>query len=176
MSISHAVVLMPGLHDSGAQTTALRTALAEVAQVLTPDIGVSTTSTVILEDPSLTVLGALSSAGADRAVLVGHGWGSMVALQIAATQSERVAALMLSTNARLETIMLRSLYYGVLNLLPATVVQQLGGRPVQVLDLFDQVRPADFRSRAGAGARWSSSVSVTSPIAARARSGQIAPR
>jgi pimeloyl-ACP methyl ester carboxylesterase len=148
MSISHTVVLMPGLHDSGGQTTALRTALADVAQVLTPDISVSTTSTVILEDPALTVLGALSSTGADRAVLVGHGWGSMVALQIAATHSERVAALMLSTNARLETIMLRSLYYGVLNLLPATVVQQLGARPAHVLDLFDQARPADFRSLA----------------------------
>jgi pimeloyl-ACP methyl ester carboxylesterase len=72
----------------------------------------------------------------------------MVALQIAATHSERVAALMLSTNARLETIVLRSLYYGVLNLLPATVVQQLGARPAQVLDLFDHVRPADFRSLA----------------------------
>jgi pimeloyl-ACP methyl ester carboxylesterase len=148
MSIGHTVVLMPGLRDTGAQTTALRTALADVAQVLTPDISVSTTSTVILEDLALTVLGALSAAGADRAVLVGHGWGSMIALHIAATHGERVAALMLSTNARLETIVLRSLYYGVLNLLPATVVQQLGARPAQVLDLFDQVRPADFRSLA----------------------------
>ena len=148
MSIGHTVVLMPGLNDTGAQTTALKTALADVAQVLTPDITGSTTSTVILEDPALTVLGALSAAGADRAVLVGHGWGSMVALQIAATHSERVAALMLSTNARLETIVLRSLYYGVLNLLPATVIQQLGAQPAQVLDLFDQVRPADFRSLA----------------------------
>jgi pimeloyl-ACP methyl ester carboxylesterase len=72
----------------------------------------------------------------------------MVALQIAATYGERVAALMLSTNARLERILLRSLYYGVLSLLPATVVQQLGARPSDVLDLFDQVRPADFRSLA----------------------------
>jgi pimeloyl-ACP methyl ester carboxylesterase len=72
----------------------------------------------------------------------------MIALQIAATHGERVASLMLSTNARLETIPLRSFYYGVLNLLPATVVQRLGARPPQVLDLFDQVRPADFGSLA----------------------------
>jgi pimeloyl-ACP methyl ester carboxylesterase len=149
MSIGHTVVLMPGLNDTGAQTTALKAALADVApQVLTPDIRACTTSTVILEDPALTVLNALSAAGVDRAVLVGHGWGSMVALQIAATHGERIAALMLSTNARLETIVLRSLYYGVLNLLPATVVQKLGARSAQVLDLFDQVRPADFRSLA----------------------------
>ena len=55
---------------------------------------------------------------------------------------------MLSTNDRLETIPLRSLYYGVLNLLPAAVIQRLGARALQVLDLFDQVRPADSRSLA----------------------------
>jgi pimeloyl-ACP methyl ester carboxylesterase len=148
MSIGHTVALLPGLHDTSAQTTALTTALADVALVLTPDIAVNTTSPVILEEPALIVLSAISAAGIDRAVLVGHGWGSMVALQLAATHGERVAALMLSTNARLETIALRSLFYGVLNLLPAAVVQQLGARPPQVVDLFDQVRPADFRSLA----------------------------
>jgi len=145
MSIGPTVVLLPVLRDIGAQTTALEAALADAGPVLTPDITVSSTSPVILEDPALTVLSAIAAAGINRAVLVGHGWGSMVALQLAATHGERVAALMLSTNARLETIVLRSLYYGVLNLLPATVVQQLGARPPQVLDLFDQVRPADFR-------------------------------
>jgi pimeloyl-ACP methyl ester carboxylesterase len=148
MSIGHTVALLPGLHDTSAQMTALKTALADVGRVLTPDISVSTTSRVILEAPALTVLSAISAAGTDRAVLVGHGFGSMVALQVAATHGERVAALMLSTNARLETIALRSLYHGVLSLLPATVVQQLGAQPAQVLDLFDQARPADFRSLA----------------------------
>ena len=151
MSIGHTVVLLPGLHDTSTQTPAVKAALAnvaDVAQVLTPDITVSRTKPVILEDPAHRVLGALSAAGIDRAVLIGHGWGSMVALEIAATHGEKLTALMLSTNARLETILLRSLYYGVLSLLPATVVQQLGARPPEVLDLFDQVRPADFRSLA----------------------------
>jgi pimeloyl-ACP methyl ester carboxylesterase len=148
MSIGHTVVLLPGLHDTSTQTTALQAALADVAQVLTPDITVSTAKAVILEDPALRVLDAMSTAGTERAVLVGHGWGSMVALQIAATREERVAALMLSTNARLETIVVRSLFYGILSLLPVRVVQQLGARPAEVLDLLDQVRPADFRSLA----------------------------
>ena len=148
MSIGHTVVLLPALHDSSTQTTDLKEALTDVAQVLTPDITVNTTAAVILEDPALRVLNAMSSAGTDRALLVGHGWGSMVALQIAATRGERVAALLLSTNARLETIVVRSLYYGLLSLLPATVVQQLGGQPPEVLNLLDQVRPADFRSLA----------------------------
>lgn len=148
MSIGHTVVLLPSLHDTSTQTTALQAALVEVAEVLTPDITASTDKAVILEDPALKVLDAMSTAGRDRAVLVGHGWGSMVALQIAATREERVAALMLSTNARLETIVVRSLYYGILSLLPARVVQQLGARPAEVLNLLDQVRPADFRSLA----------------------------
>jgi pimeloyl-ACP methyl ester carboxylesterase len=148
MSIGHTVVLLPGFDDSSAQTTALKAALADVAQVLTPDITVSTTTTVILEEPALRVLDAIANAGMDRAVLVGHGWGTMVALQVAATHQELVAALMLSTNARLETMLVRSLYYGILNLLPAAIVQQLGGRPPDVLNLLDRVRPADFRSLA----------------------------
>jgi pimeloyl-ACP methyl ester carboxylesterase len=151
MSIGHTVVLLPGLHDTTTQTTALRAALAkvaDVAQVLTPDITVSRSKPVILEDPAHRVLGAITAAGIDRAVLIGHGWGTTVALEIAATRGERVTALMLSTNARLERIMLRSLYYGILNLLPATAVQQLGARPPEVLELFDQVRPTDFRSLA----------------------------
>jgi pimeloyl-ACP methyl ester carboxylesterase len=146
MSIGHTVVLLPGLHASSAQTTALKAALDDVAQVLTPDITVSTTTTVILEDPALRVLETIDTAGTDRAVLVGHGWGSMVALQVGATHEELVAALMLSTNAHLETILVRSLYYGILNLLPAAIAQQLGARPPDVLDLLDRVRPADFRS------------------------------
>ena len=151
MSIGHTVVLLPGLHDTSTQTTAVKAALAnvaDVAQVLTPDISVSRTKPVILEDPAHRVLGALSAAGIDRAVLVGHGWGSMVALQIAATRVERVAALLLSTNARLETIVVRSLYYSVLSLFPAAVVQQLGARPSEVLNLLNLVRPADFRALA----------------------------
>src|SRR4029453_9808244 len=146
MSTGHTVVLLPGLHDTSAQSTALKAALDDVAQVLTPDITPSTTKTVILEDPALRVLDAIAAAGIDQAVLVGHGWGSMVALQVAATHDELVAALMLSTNAHLETILLRSLYSGILSLLPAAIVQQLGARPPEVLNLLDQVRSADFRS------------------------------
>lgn len=144
MSIDHTVVLLPGLDDSIAQTTAQQTALQEVGRVLTPDIGVTGTGPVILEDPALKVLAAISAAKTDHVVLVGHGWGGMIALH-AATYGERVAALMLSTNARLQTIMVRSIFYGVLSLLPATVVQQLGGKPADVAALFDQVRPVDFK-------------------------------
>ena len=116
--------------------------------MLTPDITISTARTVILEDPALRVPDTITTAGTDRAVLVGHGWGSMVALQVAATHDELVTALMLSTNAHLETILLRSLYSGILGLLPAAIVQQLGAGPPEVLNLLDHVRPATSRSLA----------------------------
>jgi pimeloyl-ACP methyl ester carboxylesterase len=72
----------------------------------------------------------------------------MVALQLAGTHGDRVAALILSTNARVEAMAIRSLFQGVVSLLPAMVVQQLGGRPADVAALLDQVRPVDVRSLA----------------------------
>jgi pimeloyl-ACP methyl ester carboxylesterase len=145
MSIDHTVVLLPGAAETSARVTARKTALEKVAPVITPDIRISDTTPVILEDPALAVLAAIAGAGSQRVVLVSHGWGTMVALQIAASHAERVAGLMLSTNARLETIALRSILYGVLGLLPASLVQQLGGTPADVAGLLDQVRPVDFK-------------------------------
>ena len=126
MSIDHTVVLLPALGDTDTQTAGLRAALSEVAQVLMPDIGVRGSTPVILEEPALAVLDALPDAHSHQVVLLGRGWGSMVALQLAATHGDRVAALILSTNARVEAIAIRSLFHGVLSLLPATFVQQLG--------------------------------------------------
>jgi pimeloyl-ACP methyl ester carboxylesterase len=148
MSIDHTVVLLPSLGETGAQTAGLQAAVGEVAQVLTPDIGVRGSTPVILEEPALAVLDALTAAHSHQVALIGRGWGSMVALQIAATHGDRVAALILSTNARVEAIAIRSLLHGVISLLPATVVQQLGGRPSDVAALLDQVRPVDVRSLA----------------------------
>jgi 3-oxoadipate enol-lactonase len=145
MSIDHTVVLLPGLSDTSSQVAALKGALEEVAPVVTPDIHVSDSAPVILEDPAFAVLAAVATAGIERVVLVGHGWGGMVALQVAATHGERLAGLMLSTNARLETIAVRSILYGVLGMLPAAVVQQLGGRPADVIGLLDQLRPVDAK-------------------------------
>jgi 3-oxoadipate enol-lactonase len=145
MSIDHTVVLLPALGNSSAQLAAQKAALQDVATVLIPDISFSDTTSVILEDPALRVLAAMSTARSDQVVIIGHGWGSMVALQIAATHGERVAALMLSTNARLETIVVRSIFQGILGFLPARVVQQLGARPADVAALLDQVRPVDFK-------------------------------
>jgi pimeloyl-ACP methyl ester carboxylesterase len=148
MSIDHTVVLLPALGETGAQTAELRAAMNEVAHVLTPDIGVPGSTPVILEEPALAVLDALPDAHSHQVVLLGRGWGTMVALQLAATHDDRVAALILSTNARVEAMAIRSLFHGVVSLLPATFVQQLGGRPADVAALLDQVRPVDVRSLA----------------------------
>ncbi len=148
MSIDHTVVLLPALGDTEAQTAELRAAVSELAQVLMPDIGVRGSTPVILEEPALAVLDALPDAHSHQVVLLGRGWGSMVALQLAATHGDRVAGLILSTNARVEAIAIRSLFHGVVSLLPAALIQQLGGRPADVAALLDQVRPVDARSLA----------------------------
>jgi len=114
MAIDHTVVLLPGLRETSNQVAAQRAAFEEVAPVITPDIHVSDSTPVILEDPALAVLAAIATAGIERVVLVGRGWGGMVALLVAATHGERLAGIMLSTNARLETIAVRSILYGVL--------------------------------------------------------------
>jgi 3-oxoadipate enol-lactonase len=145
MSIDHTVVLLPTLGNSSAQLVAQKAALQDVATVLIPDISFSEAAPVILEDPALRVLAAISTGRSDQVVIIGHGWGSMVALQIAATHGERVAALMLSTNARLETIVVRAIFQGILGFVPARVVQQLGAQPADVAALLDQVRPVDFK-------------------------------
>jgi len=145
MAIDHTVVLLPGLRETSNQVAAQRAAFEEVAPVITPDIHVSDSTPVILEDPALAVLAAIAPAGIERVVLVGRGWGGMVALLVAATHGERLAGIMLSTNARLETIAVRSILYGVLGMLPAAVVQQLGGRPSDVVRLLDQLRPVDAK-------------------------------
>ena len=145
MSIDHTVVLLPGLNDTSNQVAAQKAALQEAAPVITPDIRVSDSTPVILEEPALAVLAAIATVGIERVVLVGHGWGGMVALQVAATHGERLAGLMLSTNARLEAIAVRSILYGVLGMLPAALVQQLGGQPADVVGLLDQLRPVDAK-------------------------------
>jgi pimeloyl-ACP methyl ester carboxylesterase len=145
MSIAQTVVLLPGLGETSIQIAGQRAALEKIAPVLTPDIGVSRTQPVILEGSALSVLTAISAATTDQVVFVGHGWGCMIALHIAANHGDRVAALMLSTNAQLQTIMVRSIFHGVIGLLPASMVQRLGGKPTDVAALFDQVRPVDFK-------------------------------
>ena len=48
-----------------------------------------------------------------------------------------------TARCRLETIAVRSILYGVLGMLPAAVVQQVGGRPSGVVGLLDQLSPVD---------------------------------
>ncbi|HXD26064.1 MAG TPA: hypothetical protein VN609_09045, partial [Propionibacteriaceae bacterium] len=122
MSMDHSVVLLPALGETDAQTAELQAAVGEVAHVLIPDIGIRGSTPVILEEPALAVLDALPDAHSHQVVLLGRGWGSMVALQLAGTHGDRVAALILSTNARVEAMAIRSLFNGVVSLLPASVV------------------------------------------------------
>ena len=111
--------------------------------VLTPDLAPGP-GAVVLEDPGLRVLAAISAAGADRAVLQGSGYGAMVALHLAANYPTRASALVLTTAARLVDRTRRSVSDAVTVLLPVARVQRLGTRQERVLELLDQVRTTDY--------------------------------
>ena len=143
-----AVVLRPATSAGGsdeAWATAWRpNGRAALVPDLTPAPGL-----VVLESPGLAVLGAVSASGADRAVLVGSGYGAMVALHVAANYPERVAALVLTTASRLADRERRGIADAVYGLLPVTRVQQLHGPQGRVLELLDQVRTVDWTPFAG---------------------------
>lgn len=116
--------------------------------VLVPDLEPAP-GLVVLESPGLVVLDALSAAGAERAVLVGSGFGAMVALHVAANHPERVAALVLTTASRIVDRQRRGIADAAYGLLPVSRVQQLRGPQHRVLELLDQVRTVDWTPFAG---------------------------
>lgn len=151
MPATEPVVLLPSVSATPQQVAALAAALGPVAAgapILTPDIRPARNRPVVIEAAALTVLAAISAAGAERAVLVGHGWGALVALQVAAGHPARVPAMVLAPNATLSGIAAGSAFGGVLGLLPALSWQRLGLPPAQVLSLLDQLRPVDARALA----------------------------
>ena len=99
---------------------------------------------VVLESPGLEVLAALSASGAERAVLLGSGYGAMVALHVAANYPERVAALVLSTASRSSTASAAASPTPRTACSPVSRVQQLHGPQGRVLELLDQVRTVDW--------------------------------
>lgn len=138
------VVWLPAATGPAADPGAVRAAWTPAGRVvLTPDLDPGT-STVVLEDAGLRVLAAISAADAERAVLVGSGFGAMVAMHLAAHFGDRVRALVLTSANRLTDRTRRGLSDAVTAVLPLTRVQQLGGRPSRVLELLDQTRTVDY--------------------------------
>lgn len=144
MNGSDPVVWLPAATGRAADLGALRAGWTPTGRVvLTPDLHPGP-GTVVLEDAGLRVLAAISAAGADRAVLVGSGFGAMVAMHLAAHFGDRVRALVLTSANRLADRTRRGLSDAVTAVLPLDRVQQLRGRPTRVLELLDQVRTLDY--------------------------------
>ena len=143
MSGSEPVVVLPAATGPRGEPSAAVAAWAAYGRtVLTPDLTPGP-GIVVLEDPGLRVLAAVSAAGAEQAVLCGTGYGAMVALHLGAHYPSRVSALILTTAARLVDRTRRGVADAVTGLLPVARVQRLGGRPERVLELLDQVRTVD---------------------------------
>ncbi len=139
-------MLLPPAPHPGQDWSAIAAALGADRTVLTPDLKPHRDRTVVLEEPALAALAAVSAAGLDAAALVGVGYGAMVAMMVAAGFGDRVTAMVLSTARTPESTALLSLHRGVRGLLPAALLQRLGGRTDQVVDALDQVRAIDYRT------------------------------
>jgi pimeloyl-ACP methyl ester carboxylesterase len=136
----------PGSAQPPIDWSPLALAFGSDRTVLTPDVSPSPDRTVVLEEPALAALAAMSGAGLEMAALCGIGYGAMVAMLVAADFGDRVSSMVLSTARTPESTAVLSLHRGVRNLLPAMTVQRLGWRPDQVVELLDQVRPLDYRA------------------------------
>lgn len=113
-----------------------------------PGLGSSPAVLFSLEGAAAAVGAAVQRSAGGSATVCGIGLGAMVALQLAASQPERVDELVLLTRQVALSPVLLSLPAAVLRLLPATTVQRLGAGQDQVLALLDQVRPVDATSLA----------------------------
>lgn len=142
------VVLRPATSAGGSAQEWTQAWAAQDRVALVPEFG-TPKGLVVLEEPGLEALAALSASGADRAVLCGSGFGAMVALHVAANYPERVAALVLTTASRLVDRQRRGIADAAYGLLPVSRVQQLRGPQRRVLELLDQVRTVDWTPFAG---------------------------
>ena len=145
MTAGEPLGLLPPAGESATDWAPLVASLSAQRLLLTPEVAAAEDHPVILEEPALATLAAISAAGLDRAALLGLGLGAMVAMTVAAGFGSRVSALVLSPVRRPESTALLSLHNGIRQLVPAATAQRLGMRPGQVLDLLDQVRPLDYR-------------------------------
>lgn len=141
-----AVVLLRPAAGSPTDWSPLATSLGRGGSVITPDLGLRPDRPVILEGPALNALAAITAAGLDTAALCGLGFGAMTALSVAAGFGARVSAVVLSTARTPESTALLSLHHGWQGLLSASTAQRLGASATQVAQLFDQVRPTDYRA------------------------------
>lgn len=141
MKLSTPTVL---LGPVGRDCAGLQAALGVYGAVLAPEL-TQPEHAVTLEEPALSVLAAISGAGAEAAGLCGIGLGAMVALKVAAGFGPRVTGLVLSTARTPESTAMLSIGYGVRGLISAATAQRLGAAPAQVLGLLDEVRPIDYR-------------------------------
>jgi len=137
------LVLLTGPLAPPAGVRALAAALGRVGPVLDLPLTPDGSRPADLGAPARAVLAALTGAGHGRALLCGVGFGALVALQVARSEPERTAALVLASRVPPLAGAVRSLGGGVAGLLPAHRLQRLGRRPA--LLALERVRAVDSR-------------------------------
>ncbi|HOC13903.1 MAG TPA: alpha/beta fold hydrolase [Propionicimonas sp.] len=90
------------------------------------------------------LVGTLDSYGIEQAILVGHQLGAMVALQVAATEPERVAGLVLSGAMAAPGRVALAMQKGVIRMLPNRTLADSGASKADLIKALDVIASADF--------------------------------
>ncbi|MCE1175198.1 MAG: alpha/beta hydrolase, partial [Propionibacteriales bacterium] len=102
-----------------------------------------------LADAADEVLSTMDRNGIESAVLIGHQLGAMVALQVAATEPDMVAGLVLSGAVVAPSSLALGLQRMVIRLLPNKSLAESGATRADLLRALDLIATADFGKNLG---------------------------
>ncbi len=153
--------LTPQMWQSQVEAVALRQAQqargggnegAEERQVMAPwlaGLRPGRPGELSLTSAAAHVVGTLDRYGIEKAILVGHQLGAMVALQVAATEPERVAGLVLSGAMAAPGRVALAMQKGVIRMLPNRTLADSGATKDDLIKALDVIATADFGKRLG---------------------------
>jgi pimeloyl-ACP methyl ester carboxylesterase len=149
----HSAGLTPQMWQSQVEAVALRQAHGtENAQVIAPwlaGLRPGRPGELSLTLAAAEVTSTLDRYGLQRAWLVGHQLGAMVALQVAASEPERVAGLVLSGAFAAPGRLALRLQKSLIRLMPNRALADSGATKEDLMRALELMATADFGSRLG---------------------------
>lgn len=146
----HSAGLTPQMWQS--QVEAIAAGQAAETQVIAPwlaGLRPGRTGDLSLTRGAAEVIGHLDRYGIERAHLVGHQLGAMVALQVATDDPDRVAGLVLSGALVAPGRVALSIQKGLIRMLPNRALADSGATKADLIRALDVIATADFGKRLG---------------------------
>ena len=143
----HAAGLTPQMWQAQVEAIALGQAQEPETQVMAPwlaGLRPGRPAELSLTGAAAQLVGSLDAYGIENAILVGHQLGAMVALQVAATEPERVAGLVLSGAMAAPGRVALALQKGVIRMLPNRALADSGATKSDLIKALDVIASADY--------------------------------